>query len=159
MGRAILPTALALILAVSCSPSTSSPEHASDLDACLRSAGVSIEEVGPPPEGRIPDDSPWADPTVQGAYLRCLEDTGAAEIEGDDPDEVEEATAKALAMSECLASRGWDVPELERHPVWGYLLPAFPEMPEDLAGQQALIDDMKECGQSAGIPVEGSLEP
>lgn len=125
---------------------------------CMELAGRSLDDLGPMPAGRIPDDSEWADPLLQATYFRCLEDTGLAEIDGDDPEEVEAANRIALTMKSCMEGRGWTVPELETHPLWGYLLPNLPPPPSDPSEQQALNRDVVACAAEAGIPVEGAPE-
>ncbi|CAN5842508.1 hypothetical protein BH23ACT4_BH23ACT4_06260 [soil metagenome] len=125
---------------------------------CMELAGTSLDDIGPMPEGRIPNDSEWSDPLLQATYFRCLEDTGLAEIDGDDPEEVEAANHIALTMKTCLEGRGWTVPELETHPIWGYLLPNLPPPPSDVSEQQALNRDVASCASEAGIPVEGAPE-
>ena len=116
---------------------------------CMAEAGFTPRPVV---VGDQPDD-PLLHP-YKRAEMRCGVESGIADVDGDDPNEVAWANHVAVGMTECLRDQGWDLPDPELEPLGRYLEPPSGVVSDDPIVQADFNGDLIGCAKRFGIPAD-----
>ncbi|MBA3435567.1 MAG: hypothetical protein H0U11_03660 [Chloroflexi bacterium] len=116
---------------------------------CMAEAGFTPRPVV---VGDQPDD-PLLHP-YKRAEMRCGVESGIADVDGDDPNEVAWANHVAVGMTECLRDQHWDLPDPELEPLGRYLEPPSGVVSDDPIVQADFNGDLIGCAKRFGIPAD-----